>query len=576
LASLIRHLMWADGQAQRARLAVWGVVLLVQAGIFAAGQDGLASSFTRVNYSVGIAVVRFGWTIIAAALLVQSDALVGSAAFWMTRPIPRAALLTAKLLSAALWFVAAPVAVMAVVLLLLGLNPYDALAGGAAIGLEQAVILAMAVMAALVTANIGQVVVAGIAGVTLVSTFSGILLPAVTRTWPSVGVTLGDGQPVVYAVAVIAGGLVVAACHYLTLRPWRTVALAAAAMCLATVAARLWPAPPAVPDMGPVPESVMSTSAVSLTASSLVPRIEDAGRVLRGKPITSKRVGVETRSAGHPPGIYFWPVAVATEIRFSALAPIYWSGPSTRMAGERAPRDDYESREWRSIRLALGDVDLAAPGRLRSFTAVADIPEAEFHAHTFMPGRLKTDITMIAYRYEVTAAVPLEAGASFSAPGRSGRILSVTRLNLGVRIGLRETSLAAPRTPGQNESGTSWYILRNRTERSAVPLKWMPVNRCVGTVGISATGVTMMRGALEVEIPQEFAQRFNLDAAWLAGAELVLVESRPLGLLTRPLTVDNFVIGASAESRTPLATPKPESPGAGKGGNPEPRPGGVR
>jgi hypothetical protein len=299
-----------------------------------------------------------------------------------------------------------------------------------------------------------------------------------------------------------------------------------------------------------VPGSVMPASAVSLTAASRVPRIEEIGRVVRGRPVMSKRVGVETTSAGHPPGIYFVPVVAATEIQFPALSPISWTGPSIELTGERAPKDDYEGPHWRSIRVALGGLDLASPGRARSFASVADIPEAEFYAHTLVPGRLKTDITLIAYRYEVTAAVPLTAGVSFSAAGRSARILSVTALNRGVSIGLRETSLMVPpRRPGENDHGISWYILRNTAQRSAVPLMWIPVNRYMGTVGISAAGVTTMRGTLEVEIPPEFAQRFNLDAAWLAGAELVLVEPRPLGVLTLPLTVDNVVLGARPESQ---------------------------
>jgi len=577
---LIRHVMWVDVQAQRGLLAVWGCVLLAQAAIFAAGPDGLGGSSARINYDFGIAVVRFGWTIIVAALLVQSDVLVGTTAFWMTRPIPRTVLLTAKLFSAALWFVAIPIAVMAVVLLQLGMSPLDAFAGGGMIGLEQAVILAMAVMAALVTANIGQLVVAGIAGVTLVSVFNGLLLPVLTLAWPSVGDTLRGVQPTVYAVAVIAGGLVVAAYQYVTLRAWHSVVMVACAMFLATALTRLWPAPPVLPTIGPVPESAMSTSAVSMTASSLAPRIEDTGRIVQGKRVISKRVGVEIRSTGHPPGVYFWPVAVDTEIRFPTLAPIQWSGPSTPLRGERASRVDDEDKRWRSIRLALGDVDLVTPRGWIDFASIADILEAEFHAHTFMPGQLKTDITMIAYRYEVTAVAPLRAGVGFSRSGRAGRILSVTSLNLGARIELRQTSLDAPPRPGSGGVGTSWYILRNRARRQALPLVQKAISRFTGTVGIAATGVTATRWVLEVQIPPEFEQRFTVDAAWLDGAELVLVEPRPLGVLTRSLVIDNFILagppagGASGQpndgsSASPLTQ-------AGKGGNLEPRPDGVR
>ncbi|MCX6537770.1 MAG: hypothetical protein NT151_02360 [Acidobacteria bacterium] len=307
-------MMGADLRAQRELLAVWGLVLLAQAALFVAGPEGFGRSSTRVSYDFGIELVRFGWTTVVAALLVQSDSLVGTTAFWMTCPIPRGLRFTAKLLSAVLWLVVAPVVVMAAVLFWLGMSPLDALAGGGLIGLEQAVILAMGVMAALVTANIGQVVVAGIAGVTLVSVFNLLLLPVLTLAWPSVGDTLRGGQPTVYAVAVITGGLAAAAYQYLTLRAWHTVVLVA------------------------------------------------------------------------------------------------WSD-------------------------------------VKGFTA---------------------------------------------------------------------------------------------------------------TTGIAPTGVTTTHGVLKVQVPSEFAQRFSVDAAWLDGAELVLVEPRPLGVLTRPLTIDNFILGGSAERRIPNPNPNPE------------------
>ena len=546
-SKLIRHVMWVDVRAQRGLLAVWGFVLLAQAVLFAAGPEGFARGFARSpargNYDVGIAMFRLGWTIIVAALLVQSDSLVATTAFWMTRPIPRAVLFTAKLLSAVLWFVAIPIAVMAAVLLQLGMGPLDAFAGAGLIGLEQAVILSMAIMAALVTANIGQLVVAGIAGVTLVAVFNGLLLPVLTLAWPSVGETLSGGQPTVYAVAVIAGGLAVAAYQYLTLRAWHSVAMVACAMFLATALARLWPAPPVVPAIGPVPESVMSTSAVSLDISTLAPRIADAVRMSQGKPERLKKIQIETTSAGHPPGIYFWPVVVSTDIRFPSLSPIQWSGPSTLTQVGSASTDREEGQPWRSIHLALGDVDLLTPRPLVYLTPIADVPEAAFRAHTSTPGRLKTDITMVAYRYEVTAVAPLKAGVGFGRAGRAGRILSVTSVNPGVRIELRETFMDGPPRLGHSGLGLSRYVLRNSTRRQAVLLAWRDFRKFTGTIGIAATVVTTTRGVLEVEIPPESAQRFSVDAAWLDDAELVLVEPQPLGVLTRSLVIDHFILG---------------------------------
>jgi hypothetical protein len=260
--------MGVDLRAQRELLAVWGLVLLAQAALFAAGPDEANRSPVRVYHDFSIIIVRFCWTIIVAARLIQSDCLVGTTAFWITRPIPRGGLFAAKMLSAATWLVAVPAVVMAAELFWLGMRPLDALAGGGCVGFEQAVILAMAVMAALVTANIGQLVVAAIAGVTLVFVFNFLVLPVLALAWPSVGDVVRGGGPTVCGIAVIAGGLAAAAYQYLTLRAWHTVVLVAGAMFVATGLTRVWPAPPVVPAIGPVSENVMATSAVSLIAAS--------------------------------------------------------------------------------------------------------------------------------------------------------------------------------------------------------------------------------------------------------------------------------------------------------------------
>jgi len=547
--------MWVDLLAQRGMLIGWGGVLLAQAVLFVAGPSGRPASPVPVNLDFSIMVVRFCWTIVVAALFVQSDSLVGTTAFWMTRPIPRPVLLIAKVLSTVVWFVAMPIVVMAGALLWLGMSPLDALIGGGLVGQEQAVILAMAVMAALVTVNVGQLVVAGIAGVTLVAAFNGLLLPVLTLTWPSVGSSLAGWQPTVYITTVIAGALLVTAYHYFTLRAWRSLVLIASTMFAATALTRLWPAPPLVPDIGPVPETVMSASAVTLNASSRAPRIEDIARWIMGKHDRLWRIQFETTSTGHPPNIYLWPIVARTEITFPTLTPLQWSGPTALTPIERAVGDRTEGQPWRSIQLALGDVALETPHLWKYFTPVADVSDADFRARSSVPGQLKAEITMLAYRYEITASAPLQAGAAFRRSRRAGRIVSVTSLNPGARIELRETMLEGAPPLAKGDFGISWYVLRNKARRQAVLLQWRANEPFTASVGITATWVHATRGLLEVDSPETGAL-FTVDAAWLEGAELVLVEPKALGVLTRPLVIDNVMLGGGP-TQSPVPSPQP-------------------
>jgi hypothetical protein len=267
------------------------------------------------------------------------------------------------------------------------------------------------------------------------------------------------------------------------------------------------------------------------------------------------RTKIAITPTGHPPNIYFWPIAVSTDIRFATLPPIHWAGASMWTSAERVSGalketraelvspDREEKQPWRSIHLALGDVELEMPLRWDYYTPIADLPAAEFRAHASTPGQLTSRITMAAYRSEVIAAAPLKAGVGFNCPGRAGRITSITNLSRGVQIQLRETILEGWPPVAQLEFGIRQYILRNKARRQAVLLKWRENKRVMGTIGIAATGVVSTRGVLELETPSSPAALLDVDAAWLNGAELVIVEPKSLGVLTRQLTIDNFILG---------------------------------
>ena len=551
--SLVCHVMWFDLRARRRELALWALVLLAQAALLIIGPGTEPTTRSSVSYDLGILIVRFGLTIVLAALLVQSDGLVGTTSFWMSRPIPRGLLFTAKLASAVLWLVLGPVAVMWAALAWLGLGPTDALRGAWMIGLEQAVILSMAGMAAIVTANVGQLIVAGIAGVTLVSTYNGLILPSLTLAWPSVGATLSSYQPTVYITTVIACGLAITAYQYLRLRAWHSVVFIAVAMLLATTLTRVWPSPGPIPDMPMVPSTVMNTAAISLSAPTQG-FVDDVARMVDGKRTIERRIFTDLNATGQPDDVMFWPVYATSRLHYQDALHVQWAGPPADVAGDRSAAGE-EGQPWQSIHRALGNVDIAMPrgGTLR--VQVSQLAEDQYYRHTFVPGQLDADITMVAGRYRVAAAVQVRAGARFRVTGRTESIEAVTSLSPGARLQIRETFLDRKRSGNYDYDGGGFYVLRNTARGQAVLLAPIPLSALRATVGIAATGVVTQTNTISIEIPTQFAARFPIDDAWLREAELVLVEPEILGLLTRPLRVDGFRFADSGQP----STPEPES-----------------
>ena len=92
MIGLIRHLAWNDIRSQRLPLLVWAGLLALQAIVLLT--DPLPRSRLLTGpWGPGL---RYVVTAVLAALIIQRDSLVGTTAFWRTRPIPHPRSLRAR------------------------------------------------------------------------------------------------------------------------------------------------------------------------------------------------------------------------------------------------------------------------------------------------------------------------------------------------------------------------------------------------------------------------------------------------------------------------------------------------
>jgi hypothetical protein len=103
--SLVLHIVWKDARRLRWPLAAWltlvALNLAIGFSLVLGGGLGDWPVARLQDITGGLAVLELGLTFVLTALLVQEDGLVGSTAFWLTRPIARGRLLAAKLAG---WF----------------------------------------------------------------------------------------------------------------------------------------------------------------------------------------------------------------------------------------------------------------------------------------------------------------------------------------------------------------------------------------------------------------------------------------------------------------------------------------
>ena len=548
---LIPHLVRHDIRSQRLPLAVFAAFLCAEAALQVSGPVAYPAVFS----GPWIPIVRSLLTVVIAALIVQQDSLVGTTAFWRTRPVGRLTLCAAKITSLALSLVLLPAMVMGLAWAGLGLHGRDALAAAGAVAVEQATVVLFTLMAAIVTPTLTFLVVAGVAGITMVTLFNGVLLPALMTSWPFVGQALHGYRPAVYLAAVFALGVPIVVHQYVTLRDWRTAAMVGIALLAATTVTRLWP------DTGsetrPVDTRAVDPArvAVSLPADTLH-RIETTDR-LQGMPVRRVRYSTAILAAGQPDGIVLWRDGVDSRLllrdrtlTFSAQTSGFAPRPDAtltqdpwRLAMNAAL---YPARLIERPALAAGE---GARPVLRDQQTLVAVPLDVDRAQAGQRAVLASDVRLSAGRERIVAAVPVRPGARFAAPGFAGEILSVE--TTGRRVGMRmsitgvQRYRAAASTPLGAGPMDVRFVLRNASRREAVATVTARGAASEATLGISGTRTMRFVGERVFAAPPGLAGAPPLDAAWLAGAELVCLQLEYLGSFTRPAQVE-FVVGERA------------------------------
>ncbi len=544
----IRHLIGYDLRALRLPLAIWGAILLAQAIVLVIGPSPDSFQVGPINSSLVIVGIRIGFTITLAALIVQRDALVGTTVFWRTRPISRWRLGTSKVVSAGLSLVAAPCLLTFGVLIALGLRPTGAALGAGIVAAEQAVAVLLAFAVAALTANLTQLALAWMLGVALVfalwTGLVGMLRPS--PLWSAVV----NWSPGAFMILLVVGTVVVVAHQFLTLRRSRSAGLAAGLFLMATVGGGSWHPLADVLPRPSVDASVLSPGAVTIGVRMLT---WGGGRRLYGDRIeTYRRLSGFITISGEPDPLLLKIDHVQSALAFGGR-PVA-SEAFTLFAGGRTGSDepaDQDTQPYRSIRAAIGDVDLILPARAMAtqtrvqFVSVSDDALGRLNGS----GSLEATLQIKAFRQVVAARCPLEVGAALVRRARRDTIVALNRPRLvralpiverrtdGLEVAIRSTwSDERERVSG---GPNSVYLLHNPSRRQAVILSQYSATSFEATLGLvpGASSVGTVIQYLELD-PQRFNASFGVDDQWLGGAELILVEPEDLGVITRPLHVE--------------------------------------
>ena len=225
--NLTWHIVKKDLRALKWPLLLWLLLIVTKLGIGVAllnaeGSEGLEWFAKMDALAKGLTAFEFISFVLVAALI-QEDLLVGTTAFWMTRPISGARLLRAKLLSIGLVFGFMPVLVTLPWWLGCGYGPREIAWAVAETVAAQAIAVLLGLLWAVVTDGFARFLMWTLVMLFAIPTLTGTLAYYLTRGQPSPTSDLVTTRVTVGFILAVLGIAVVVVHQFLTRRMVRSI-----------------------------------------------------------------------------------------------------------------------------------------------------------------------------------------------------------------------------------------------------------------------------------------------------------------------------------------------------------------
>jgi hypothetical protein len=540
------HIAWKDARQHGAWLGVYLAIVLLRAlligsGIDAAVRDSSVLTSLGLGYQV-LCGLHAALIVTLAVQIVQGDRLVGTTAFWLTRPVARGSLLASKLALAIAFVVAVPVLVDVAVILRYGLPWTDAM-GAAAEGalLRTGILLPLMALAA-VTADLATFVVSGIAA--LFSAFALEALVQSLRLAPSKSNDVAETITVLVVTMVGVGALAAFAHQVFTRRTRRSVLTLVGSVALMLAVVNAWERP-----ILSVPDSLepgwIDPSRVSVTLRPMAP--EHLNGVLHQQ--RPWQIPAAHAIAGSTPNVVLLPFGFRT----TATLPdgtadrsegIFQTGWDARAAGVRFVRKDQVERLLGGIQLldaqeAVTEKSLIRP--IASFTQAAyaklTASDAVGQASGLAGARLDVDTIVGALAYEPCAPVPLRPGARGRCGDRRFTLLSAEFMDGACVVVIRDV-VAGFGIDLRRRSGVA-YVLVNKASGQGLVVgarNYDAVRSVFGRATFALLGehVAVTQRTLTFRAPKELP---DIGPDWLRDAVIVPLQVRDIGQLTVKATI---------------------------------------
>jgi hypothetical protein len=565
----LAHLLAADLRRHRVVVAFWLLVVASTAIL-----DGVRPALAIDPALRGMAAFLGSllWPaelllrIVLVGVVVQTHPLVGSDAFWTTRPIPPRSLLASKLVLLGVLTVVAPAFARAALMAAYGVPA--ALIGKIAVetALSQTFWLVVLMAAASLTSNLTRLALlcggALVALAVIIAATAAIMFARIDDGPTSAG-TAGTEEPtamIVFTVLATISAVALLAVQYRDRSRIRSIPVGVAGLFLAVVVSWAWPWPVLAPKVE-VPAWAASESALRLVAPG------ETVEVNEDVPMFSQRTAwrsahAQLRLTGVEPG---WSADVGVldaTLQLDGGTTLASAAPGypvpVPIGDEEHPTRGVVGRLLRAQRV----VD-SFPPRVAS-TIVFFLRDAEFSRLAPATGSYRGRFHVTLTRHDIEARLPLRSGATHHGGAYRVVVDDVERTSGSVSILARESDAASifDRRPAHRFD----FYLRHERSGEAVLGNGLPLGEefvfgrflPFGIYGSVQTSGFRARGLLIRFPPGRGAEGvpLSIDDRWVEEAELVVLRATREGSVERTLEIAGFPLRAPARP-TALRTPPP-------------------
>ncbi len=243
--NLTWHIVKKDLRALRWPLVIWTLLIVAKLslGVALLTADGTEGSewFIRVDMFSKLMAGLEGVSFVLVAALIHEDLLVGTTAFWLTRPISGARLLRAKLLGIALVFWVLPVLVTLPWWLGCNFGPREIAWAAAETVAIQTILALVGLLWAVVTDGYARFLMWTLLMLIAIPSIGGLIGLHLTKTDAVVTTGVATSRIGVILALAVASIATVVVHQFLTRRFWRSIALIGATVGLIIMTALWWP-----------------------------------------------------------------------------------------------------------------------------------------------------------------------------------------------------------------------------------------------------------------------------------------------------------------------------------------------